>query len=76
MEQHRISEILQKIGDVKIAVYGDFCLDAYWIMDPRQSEMSVETGLQAEAVDRHYYHRVALQMLWQMSLRSIPVLSR
>ena len=55
MEQSRIKEILEKIHDVKIAVYGDYCLDAYWIMDPRGSEVSVETGLKAEAVAKHYY---------------------
>lgn len=55
MESNQIIEILKKINKVKIAVYGDFCLDAYWIMDPGGSEISVETGLQAEAVRKHYY---------------------
>ncbi len=55
MTQSRIHEILKKINSVKIAVYGDFCLDAYWQMDPDGSEVSVETGLQAEAVASHYY---------------------
>jgi len=36
-------------------VYGDFCVDAYWILDPKGGEISVETGLQTEAVRRHYY---------------------
>lgn len=55
MRSNQIIEILKKINKVKIAVYGDFCLDAYWIMDPGGSEISVETGLQAEAVRKHYY---------------------
>ncbi len=55
MTQSRIHEILKKISAAKIAVYGDFCLDAYWQMDPDGSEVSVETGLQAEAVARHNY---------------------
>lgn len=55
MTQTRIHEILEKISKVKIAVYGDFCLDAYWQMDPDGSELSVETGLKAEAVSRHTY---------------------
>jgi len=55
MTQTRIHEILEKIRSVKIAVYGDFCLDAYWQMDMDGSEVSVETGLQAEAVARHNY---------------------
>jgi rfaE bifunctional protein kinase chain/domain len=50
-----VQEILKKINTVNIAVYGDFCIDAYWVMDPRESEISVETGLKGEAVGRHYY---------------------
>lgn len=55
MEQNRIENILEKISKVKIAVYGDFCLDSYWIIDERGSEISVETGLKTQAVSRHYY---------------------
>ena len=55
MKQDRIKEILEKISSVKIAVYGDFCLDAYWLMDPDGSEVSVETGLKAEAVAKQIY---------------------
>ncbi len=55
MKEHRINEILTQIKDVKIAVYGDFCVDAYWLLDARGSEVSLETGLQARAVGRHYY---------------------
>jgi len=55
MKEERIKEILARIEDVKVAVYGDFCLDAYWLLDPRGSEVSVETGLQAKAIGKHYY---------------------
>ena len=55
MKTEHVSQILQKIKSVKIAVYGDFCLDAYWILSPEGSEISVETGLRAQAVKRHYY---------------------
>ena len=55
MNEQRIKQILAKIKDVKVAVYGDFCLDAYWLLDARGSEISVETGLQGQAVNRHYY---------------------
>jgi len=55
MNQQRIREILAKIENVTVAVYGDFCLDAYWILDPRGSEVSEETGLHARAVAKHYY---------------------
>jgi rfaE bifunctional protein kinase chain/domain len=55
MNQQRIRQILAKIANVAVAVYGDFCLDAYWLLDPRGSEVSEETGLHARAVAKHYY---------------------
>jgi len=55
MKQERVKEILKKFKEVNIAVYGDFCLDVYWDMDPKGSEVSVETGLQAESVKNHSY---------------------
>ena len=55
MEVERVGQILDRIRQVKVAVYGDFCLDAYWILDRRGSEVSVETNLQAQAVGRQYY---------------------
>jgi len=55
MNKQRIGEILERIRNVTVAVYGDFCLDAYWMLDPQGSEVSVETGLQARAVAQHYY---------------------
>jgi len=50
-----IKDLLEKIKRIKVAVYGDFCLDAYWILDPRGSEISLETGLQANAVASQHY---------------------
>ncbi len=55
MNEQRMGEILDRIKNVTVAVYGDFCLDAYWMLDPQGSEVSVETGLQARAVAQHYY---------------------
>jgi rfaE bifunctional protein kinase chain/domain len=55
MDQQRIKEILGGIEKTRVAVYGDFCIDAYWMLDPKGSEVSEETGLQARAVRRHYY---------------------
>ena len=51
----RVREILDRITRVRVAVCGDFCLDAYWMLNPRGGEVSAETGLPAEAVGRHYY---------------------
>lgn len=39
----RLSEILSKIGNVKIASIGDICLDVYWRADMTKSELSRET---------------------------------
>ncbi|MEC7729904.1 MAG: PfkB family carbohydrate kinase, partial [Candidatus Neomarinimicrobiota bacterium] len=50
-----IQNILEKIKTVKIAVFGDLCLDAYWMMDPDGGEVSVETGLKAQAVQEQKY---------------------
>ena len=54
MKRERLLEIFDKIKKVNIAIYGDYCLDVYWMMAPEGSEISVETGLQAESVGRHY----------------------
>lgn len=53
--KEKIENIVAKIKDVKVALYGDFCLDAYWLLDPIGSEVSVETGLQAQAVKEQKY---------------------
>ncbi|MCK4959350.1 MAG: carbohydrate kinase, partial [Planctomycetes bacterium] len=55
MKPQQVKETLKKIENVNIAVYGDFCLDAYWVLDPRGGEVSVETGLQSQGVGKHYY---------------------
>jgi ADP-heptose synthase, bifunctional sugar kinase/adenylyltransferase len=56
MDEKRLKEIFQKIENLTVAVYGDFCLDAYWILDDKSSEISVETGLKCESVKKHYYN--------------------
>ena len=38
-----MTDTLARISDVRVAVFGDFCLDAYWIVDADLSERSVET---------------------------------
>ena len=39
-----IAEYLDRISRVRIAVLGDFCVDAYWILDNQDAETSIETG--------------------------------
>ena len=55
MKPEHVKEILSKIQKVRIAVYGDFCIDAYWMLDPAGSEVSVETSLKGEAVTKQRY---------------------
>lgn len=55
MKVEEVRDILARIRKVKVAVCGDFCLDAYWTLDPRGSEVSVETGRKASAVGSHRY---------------------
>ncbi|MEE9169172.1 MAG: PfkB family carbohydrate kinase [bacterium] len=55
MNVKRAKEILARIKKARIAIYGDFCLDAYWALNPRGSEISVETGIPAQAVSKQSY---------------------
>ena len=44
MKKKELQKILEDIKSKKIAVVGDFCLDAYWFIDESKSEISIETG--------------------------------
>ena len=55
MDEQRITSIFAQIPQVKVAVYGDYCLDVYWTLDPRGSEVSVETGIPAQSVSEAQY---------------------
>jgi len=55
MKPDILIEILKKISCVKIAVIGDFCLDAYWSVDESKSEISIETGKATTPVFRQKY---------------------
>ncbi|MCL2527996.1 MAG: PfkB family carbohydrate kinase [Defluviitaleaceae bacterium] len=39
----RLEEIIYKIKTVKAAIFGDLCIDVYWDIDMRMSELSRET---------------------------------
>ncbi|MCL2398084.1 MAG: PfkB family carbohydrate kinase [Defluviitaleaceae bacterium] len=43
LSRTRLVEILDKIKDVSVAVFGDLCIDIYWDVDMRMSELSRET---------------------------------
>ena len=46
----RLDELLNRLPSVSIAVFGDFFLDKYLILDPDLTEVSIETGLPAHQV--------------------------
>ncbi|MFA5327905.1 MAG: PfkB family carbohydrate kinase, partial [Prolixibacteraceae bacterium] len=55
MKRDQLQQILNDISSVKIAVLGDFCLDAYWFIDESKSELSIETGLMTRAIRQQKY---------------------
>ncbi len=50
-----LSVALEGIGAARVAVFGDFCLDAYWLIDPDKEDLSVETGLPVRCVHTQRY---------------------
>ena len=55
MKTSLLREVFENIKSVKIAVLGDFCLDAYFFIDNALSEISIETGLPTNAVRMQRY---------------------
>jgi rfaE bifunctional protein kinase chain/domain len=55
MNRQQLQKILDDIATVRIAVVGDFCLDAYWFIDETMSEISVETNQQTRPVHQQRY---------------------
>lgn len=55
MEHKWLSDLVEKIKSVKVAIIGDFCLDAYFFIDDTRSEISVETGLPTHPVAQQSY---------------------
>ena len=50
-----IENCLRNVASAKIAIVGDFCLDAYWFIEPDGTELSVETGLTIGRVQTQRY---------------------
>jgi rfaE bifunctional protein kinase chain/domain len=50
-----LTTLLDQISRVSIAVVGDFCIDAYWEIDPRAKELSLETRKPTIAIKRQRY---------------------
>ncbi len=53
--RENLRKILDAISSVRIAVIGDFCLDAYWFIDDAMSEISIETGVPTRPVSKQKY---------------------
>ncbi|MEP7055752.1 MAG: PfkB family carbohydrate kinase [Actinomycetota bacterium] len=52
---HVVDAILGALPAAGVAVVGDFCLDAYWEVDPASDEISIETGLPVRRVVSQRY---------------------
>jgi rfaE bifunctional protein kinase chain/domain len=55
MNKEQLQKVLEDISSVKIAVVGDFCLDAYWFIDESKSEISLETGQLTRPIKQQRY---------------------
>lgn len=55
MKKELLTKIISDIHSVRIAVVGDFCLDAYWFIDESKSEISIETGQMTRPVKQQRY---------------------
>ncbi len=50
-----LEKALAHVSETRVAVFGDFCLDSYWLIDTDDSELSVETGLPLRRVREQRY---------------------
>ncbi len=55
MNRKRLEEILDRVSITRVAVVGDFCLDAYWMLEPSAAEASLETGKLTQPVKEQRY---------------------
>ena len=65
MTRGELEHLLGEMGNVRAAVIGDVCLDAYWHADMRRSELSRETPHFARPVFREQYSGGALGIDWR-----------
>jgi rfaE bifunctional protein kinase chain/domain len=50
-----LADALARLPGLSVAVFGDFCLDAYWELDAGRVELSLETGLPVQRVRSQRY---------------------
>ncbi|MCS7061058.1 MAG: PfkB family carbohydrate kinase [Anaerolineae bacterium] len=54
-DQDELHALLERARALRIGVLGDFCVDAYWFIDPERNERSIETGQRVRHVRRQRY---------------------
>jgi rfaE bifunctional protein kinase chain/domain len=55
MDTQLARRALDIVARARVTVFGDFALDAYWAIDPDQSELSVETSLPVRRARKQHY---------------------
>ena len=55
MNSLELKKLLERIRDARIGIVGDFCLDAYLLLEPGASEKSLETGLPTRPIRSQRY---------------------
>jgi len=55
MNRDELRSLLEHIRSSRIGIVGDFCLDAYVLLEPSASEVSLETGLATRPVRSQRY---------------------
>jgi len=55
MTREELQKLLADLPKARVAVIGDYCLDAYWFIDRSREEVSLETGLTTWPVRRQRY---------------------
>jgi len=54
-EKDWLEGAIKLLGSSRVTVLGDFCLDAYWLIDEKKTELSLETGLPVRFVREQRY---------------------
>lgn len=50
-----LDQLLERLPSTEIGVFGDLCLDAYWMLEEAVQRVSLETGLPVHLVRRERY---------------------
>jgi rfaE bifunctional protein kinase chain/domain len=50
-----LESCLQGVRASRVAVFGDFCLDAYWLIDAQRQDVSIETGRTVRHITEQRY---------------------